>query len=62
MPSSSNAVFYPIGNTPAVNLLAYHSLSSSGEAATESLLLACGDSRSILYSLWSEGRPGKSEV
>src|SRR5277367_4388888 len=60
VPSSSNTVFYPIGNTSAVNLLAHHSPTNNKDAATEILLLACGDPRSILYSLWCEGRPGKN--
>lgn len=60
VPSSSNVVFYPIGNTPAVNLLAYHLPTNNNDAATEILLLACGDPRSILYSLWSEGKPGNN--
>lgn len=62
VPSSSNVIFYPIGNTPAVNLLAYHSPTNNVDAVTDILLLACGDPRSILYSLWSEGRPGKSRL
>jgi hypothetical protein len=60
VPLSSNVVFYPIGNTLAVNLLAYHLLANKPNAMIEILLLACGDVRSILYSLWSEGRPSRN--
>ena len=45
--------FYPIGNTPAVNLLrdlpACH-----GEETIKILSLACGDPRNVLFSLWCE--------
>jgi len=54
-------VFYPIGNTPAVNLLSYHAPAGRRASAAEILSLACGDPRSILYSLWCEGKPGKIE-
>ncbi|KAL1616873.1 hypothetical protein SLS56_011241 [Neofusicoccum ribis] len=49
--------FYPIGNTPAVNLLRDVTTSDSHQTqpqALEILLLACGDPRSILFSLHSE--------
>lgn len=44
--------FYPIGNTPAVNL--FCDVRPQGEENIKILLLACGDVRNILFSLWSE--------
>ncbi|CZR55693.1 uncharacterized protein PAC_05581 [Phialocephala subalpina] len=61
VPSSGAYVFYPIGNTPAVNLLSHHAPQEGNDVPTEILMLACGDPRSILYSLWSEGRPGSEK-
>ena len=46
--------FYPIGNTPAVNLLRDvrpTSIGSKAKQDIELLLLACGDPRNILFSL-----------
>ncbi|KAF7958797.1 hypothetical protein EAE96_002330 [Botrytis aclada] len=57
VPTPGIQIFYPIGNTPAVNLLEYHAPKSDGEI-TDILLLACGDPRSILYSLFCEDKPG----
>lgn len=57
VPSDIQIVFYPIGNTPAVNLLSCQPLEAQDDKPTEILSLACGDARSILYSLWCEGRP-----
>jgi hypothetical protein len=57
VPTEGGMVFYPMGNTPAVNFLSYHSPGPEDEAI-EILSLACGDVRSILYTLWCEGRPG----
>ncbi|KAL8898885.1 MAG: hypothetical protein Q9207_006480 [Kuettlingeria erythrocarpa] len=47
---------YPIGNTPAVNLLRDIAGSSGEEESIRILCLACGDPRNILFSLWSEQR------
>lgn len=49
--------FYPVGNTPAVNLLRDVPKSNSKPeqpCELKLLLLACGDPRSILYSLYLE--------
>ena len=43
--------FYPIGNTPAVNLLRDVRL---GKEPVEILALGCGDVRNILFTLWSQ--------
>ena len=48
--------FYPFGNTPAVNLL--RDVVPRGRERVKLLSLACGDSRSILFSLWSEAAYG----
>lgn len=45
--------FYPIGNTPAVNLLAY-SPSHIGKQL-RLLLLGCGDLRNVLFTLHAQG-------
>ncbi|TGO62692.1 hypothetical protein BOTNAR_0110g00040 [Botryotinia narcissicola] len=60
VPTLDTNIFYPIGNTPAVNLLEYHAPKSDGEI-TDILLLACGDPRSILYSLFCEDKPGNEK-
>ncbi|KAI9650521.1 hypothetical protein NHQ30_000537 [Ciborinia camelliae] len=52
-------VFYAIGNTLAVNLFEYHA-PRTDKGTTDILLLACGDPRSILYSLWCEGKPARN--
>lgn len=54
--------FYPIGNTPAVNLL--RDLPSCQEEETINILsLACGDPRNVLFSLWCEqGHSSKRTV
>ena len=45
--------FYPIGNTPAVNLL--RDIPACHERETVKILaLACGDPRNLLFSLWCE--------
>lgn len=45
--------FYPIGNTPAVNLL--RDLAPADEQETVRFLaLGCGDPRNVLFSLWCE--------
>ena len=45
--------FYPIGNTPAVNLL--RDIPACQEEETIRILsLACGDARNLLFSLWCE--------
>lgn len=54
--------FYPVGNTPAVNLLRdVPEPRSKPEQQCELklLLLACGDPRSILFSLYSTNLKGK---
>ena len=45
--------FYPIGNTPAVNLLR-DLPACPGEETIKVLSLACGDPRNLLFSLWCE--------
>lgn len=50
--------FYPCGNTPAVNLLRDIPASSREEETIRVLCLACGDPRSILFTLWSEQGQG----
>ncbi|TGO64199.1 hypothetical protein BCON_0008g00460 [Botryotinia convoluta] len=57
VPTHETHIFYPIGNTPAVNLLEYHAPKPDREI-TDIFLLACGDPRSILYSLFCEDKPG----
>ena len=47
--------FYPTGNTPAVNLLRDIPPSDNKkEDKVNLLLLACGDPRNLLFSLWCE--------
>ncbi|KAL8783007.1 MAG: hypothetical protein Q9195_009512 [Heterodermia aff. obscurata] len=47
--------FYPTGNTPAVNLFRDTPTAASGQANTINvLLLACGDPRNVLFSLWNK--------
>ncbi|KAG9751191.1 hypothetical protein KCU73_g6395, partial [Aureobasidium melanogenum] len=43
--------FYPLGNTPAANLLRDY---CPGEEAVKILAIGCGDVRNILFTLWSE--------
>ena len=45
--------FYPIGNTPAVNLLR-DLPACQGEETIKILSLGCGDPRNLLFSLWCE--------
>ncbi|CAD0107439.1 unnamed protein product [Aureobasidium uvarum] len=45
--------FYPIRNTPAVNLLRDH---VPGVDSVEILAIGCGDVRNILFTIWSEQR------
>ena len=45
--------FYPIGNTPAVNLLR-DIPACEAEETVRILSLACGDLRNVLFSLWCE--------
>ena len=45
--------FYPVGNTPAVNLLR-DVPACQGEDTIRILSLACGDARNLLFSLWCE--------
>ncbi len=52
--------FYPTGNTPAVNLLRDIPPSDNKkEDNVNLLLLACGDPRNILFSLWCEQGHGR---
>ena len=51
-------MFYLTGNTPAVNLLR-HSRAWDSKETIHILLLACGDPRNILFSLWNEGGHGE---
>ncbi|PQE12840.1 MYND finger family protein [Rutstroemia sp. NJR-2017a BBW] len=45
--------FYPIGNTPAVNLLeTIPNWNTQDDAPTNVLMLGCGDPRNIFFSLW----------
>ncbi|KAK0248362.1 hypothetical protein LTS09_016480 [Friedmanniomyces endolithicus] len=44
--------FYPIGNTPAIDLLRHSPLSAGGR--TTVLSLGCGDVRNVLFTLWNE--------
>lgn len=54
--------FYPIGNTPATNVLACRVVPSKGDAKEKGhvkiLLLACGDPRSLLFTLWCKPNYG----
>jgi hypothetical protein len=53
--------FYPIGNTPAVNVLQDRFRSANGatdDAPVKVLFLACGDPRNLLFSLWCESNTG----
>ncbi len=54
--------FYPIGNTPAVNLLRDQPLGDAGsdQQTVRILSIACGDPRNLLFSLWCEDGQGKS--
>ncbi|KAG9942763.1 hypothetical protein KCU85_g9084, partial [Aureobasidium melanogenum] len=45
--------FYPLGNTPATNLLRNHLPS---DEPVEILVIGCGDVRNILFTIWSEQR------
>ncbi|KAI9645431.1 hypothetical protein NHQ30_006170 [Ciborinia camelliae] len=46
--------FYPIGNTPAVNLLEYPASSGgNNDRAMRILSLGCGDPSNLLFTLWS---------
>ena len=49
---------YPTGNTPAVNLLRDTPAYNDGESPIRVLCLACGDPRSILFTLWCEQTQG----
>jgi hypothetical protein len=51
-----NYFFYPIGNTPPANLLRHHPKPSDADddETIRLLLLACGDPRNLLYTLWCQ--------
>ena len=52
--------FYPTGNTPAVNLLRDTPAAAIDQQDTISaLLLACGDPRNVLFSLWNRQGSGR---
>ena len=57
-PAYANLVswFYPFGNTPAVNL--FRDIVPRERDRVKVLSVACGDPRSILFSLWSEAAYG----
>ncbi|KAL9098833.1 MAG: hypothetical protein Q9163_005576 [Psora crenata] len=46
--------YYPVGNTPAVNLVRDLPTIEDEEQQTNILSLACGDPRNILFTLWCE--------
>ena len=50
--------YYPVGNTPAVNLLRdlAHHVGSYNDVNV--LSLACGDPRNVLFSLWCDQANG----
>ena len=52
--------WYPIGNTPAVDLL--RETRHDDPRTVNILALACGDPRSILYTLWCEKGFGKLDI
>ena len=53
--------FYPTGNTPAVNLLRDTPAAAFDQQDTvNALLLACGDPRNVLFSLWNCQGSGRS--
>ncbi|KAK5017119.1 hypothetical protein LTR16_002140 [Cryomyces antarcticus] len=57
--------FYPIGNTPAVDLLrdaSLHHDQSEQTQTVELLLLACGDPRNILFSLFCHGGQSRNII
>jgi len=56
--------FFPLGNTPASDLLRHRPLAKSepdedGKDRKTKILLACGDPRYILYTFWCHA--GQSE-
>ena len=50
--------YYPVGNTPAVNLLRDLSPDCGRQDCVNILSLACGDPRNVLFSLWSDQKNG----
>jgi Domain of unknown function (DUF4470) len=58
--------FYPIGNTPATNVFACRVLPLQRERREEervkTLLLACGDPRNLLFTLWCKSELGTIHV
>jgi hypothetical protein len=57
--------FYPIGNNPAVNVLQDRFRSAPGisdDGPVKVLLLACGDPRNLLFSLWCESSAGMTHA
>ena len=52
--------FYPTGNTPAVNLLRDTPAAIDQQDTVNALLLACGDPRNVLFSLWNCQGSGRS--
>ena len=52
--------FYPTGNTPAVNLLRdIPSAAIDQQDTVNALLLACGDPRNVLFSIWNSQGSGR---
>lgn len=58
--------FYPIGNTPAANVFTCQVQPSQCERREEErvkiLLLACGDPRNLLFTLWCKSELGMIHV
>lgn len=57
--------FYPIGNTPAVNVLQDRARAAYGaleDGLVQVLLLACGDPRNLFFSLWCESDSGMAHA
>lgn len=60
--------FYPIGNTPAVNVFHCRVPPPSPperelhEKKVKILLLACGDPRSLLFTLWCKSEQGTIDM
>ncbi|KAK6363514.1 hypothetical protein TWF730_000946 [Orbilia blumenaviensis] len=54
----AHGFYYPIGNTPAINLLGH----LSPEIDAEVLLLGCGDVRNILFTIFTESSEAPNSV
>ena len=51
--------YYPVGNTPAVNLARDSSGIEGSKKHSSILSLACGDVRNVMFTLWCEQRNGR---